>query len=66
MSDDGSGSAVTGVPLSAILSTKKSHPLTPAEGVVMLSRVIGTGDVMVTLVKPEFAADASGPIGNGS
>ncbi len=64
--DDGSGTAVTGVPVNTMLSIKKSHPSVLARGVVMLSLVIGTGDVRVTVVKPELAADASGPIDNGS
>jgi hypothetical protein len=66
MNDDGSGTAVTGVPVNTMLSIKKSHPFVLARGVVILSLMIGTGDVIVTVVNPELAADASGPIGNGS
>ena len=65
--DDGSGTADIAVPVRTILSTKKSHPLMFALGVVMQRLVNGTvNEVKVTVVNPEADADARGPIGNGS
>ena len=43
-----------------IVSTKKSHPLVPALGVVMVTDVIGSADVELREMLPKALVEVSG------